>query len=129
MPQRPSVEQEPFRTDSAFAIAQMLHRALYPDTTPLDGRMLKATGVSLCVANPNNTRKLTTFGEIDGRRAYQTLSEGKTGMMYLTTVFTEPGGSVNTLHLSPGSSRNSDPELIRAVAESLFARRLTEAVG
>lgn len=73
-------------------------------------------------SEPYHTPKLYIRGEYEGLDAYQTLSRGKNGTYYLSTVFAEVGGELRLSRFTP----KSPPEKIGELVSSLYMRVLVD---
>ncbi|HEX5455977.1 MAG TPA: hypothetical protein VFW77_01285 [Candidatus Saccharimonadales bacterium] len=109
---------------SAYELAEKLHSSLYNDPANRARGLITDGEVRADISEMSGTERLTTIGEIAGRRVYQHLSRSrKTGAFYLSTVFTEPGGEVMLKKIT----ENSPPEVIAVVAETLFMQSIGRA--
>ncbi|CAN5363428.1 hypothetical protein BH09PAT4_BH09PAT4_05030 [soil metagenome] len=108
----------------AFALATSIHTSLFNDPENQNRGILAPGEIRADISEPYKTKRLTIFGEIEGRDAYQHLARSqKTGDFILSTVFTEIGGE---LRLSRITER-SPAEMVEIVEATLFMQALQQA--
>lgn len=111
------------RVSPVYTQAERMHSALFTDTANRSRGGIGKGEVRAEVTEPYGTERLTVFGEIDGRPAYQTLSKSvKTGVFYLATVFTEPNGEVLNERITEGAVPRLGEVLEETLLMDIFRR-------
>jgi hypothetical protein len=113
---------------SANNIARYMHDALLGKSDLLTRQQIMKSRVQYDMTRENTTERIHVNGEIDGRKAYQTLSYSpKSCRWYFTTVFTAPGGEAIHRHIAAGNDGSAD--MIKVLNESLFMQRLNQVLN
>lgn len=111
--------------DSANKLARYIHNAFMGKGTLLTSQQIINSGVQYDITRKNTTERLYVNGEVDGQSAYQTLSYSpRKCKWFFTTVFTGFGGKVICRRI--GAGNDSSAEIIEALNQSIFMRRLNE---
>jgi hypothetical protein len=107
----------------AYTVAHHIHESFFAANDILTAEEIAQTGVRVDPdCGPNHTQSLYIRGELEGRGAYQTLSLGKDGKYYFSTVFTEPGGEYRLDRIT----QNSPLEKLETLASSLYMSALVK---
>ncbi len=108
----------------AYRLTQHVHDSLLGKNELLSIPELKGSGVKLDGGCPseNKTERIRAEGEIDNRRAYQTLAKDRWGNFHLSTVFMEYGGA----HIQHDIDPMSPLALAEVLVNSLFMRALVK---
>ena len=108
------------RPNPSYALAKHIHESFFGLNDNLSEQEIINSGVRANAnSGPNHTAQLYARGNLEDRSAYQTLSLGRTGKIYLTTTHDTGGGDMR-VYIAPNSAPNRVPELV----SSLFMREL-----
>lgn len=108
---------------TAYKLAESIHGNLYHDPENKRRGTIVDGEVRADIAEPYKTERLTTIGEVEGRRVYQHLSRSiRNGHYYLSTVFTEPGGEIRRARIT----EEAPPEMAETLAATLFTQALRQ---
>lgn len=114
--------------DSANKLAQYLHDTFWSKNNVLTAEQIRRTKVSPDAVRENTTQRLYVHGEIDGKKAYQTLGYSvRSRKWYFYTVFGAEGGAVIPFII--GISNDNDQEIISALNDSLFMQQLQQTLS
>ncbi len=105
------------KISEAYTLTGHIHDSFFGLNDVLSPEEIAMSGVRTDPnSEPNHTRKLWVRGTYEGDKAYQSLSIGKNGVYYLSTVFTDPGGQYRLDRVTP----NSPLDMLGLVAGSLY---------
>ncbi len=104
-----------------YQLAEYIHDSFFKPGEDFTGQEITESGVRAYIADPHKTEQLYADGELEGKRAYQTLSRStKNGTFYLSTVYKEPGGAYLRERITP----SSPVETVEVLESTLFMRAI-----